>query len=132
VDSIKHEIPKMNIKNISLGPPKAIHMPLFGTTHYFPEAGIRTSEAIVAFEEFDKGDIVRFSPDRTIVAIVQQGQAEITYTLPGTHHTLVKKMTVAEGDVYVIPSGAYLEWRVGTGSVYRHLVIIVPGFSPAG
>jgi len=41
-------------------------------------------------------------------------------------------MTVAEGDVYVIPSGAYLEWRVGTGSVYRHLVIIVPGFSPAG
>lgn len=130
MEAIKNEIPLMNIDKISVGRRQPVRMPIFGTTHYFPEVGIRTADAVVAFEEFDAGDTVRFSPDRTIVAIVRQGRAEITYTLSGTHHTEIKKMDVKEGDVYVIPSGAYLEWKVLPGNNYRHLVILVPGYSP--
>lgn len=130
MEAIKMEMPLMNIDNIALGQRQPVRMPLFGTTYYFPEVGIRTADAVVAFEEFNAGDTVRFSPNRTIVAIVQQGRAEITYTLPGTHHTEVKEMKVKKGDVYVIPSGAYLEWNVPPDGPYRHLVILVPGYSP--
>jgi len=130
MEAIRHQIPVMNIENIALGKSRPVRMPLFGTTNYFPEVGIRTQDAVVAFEEFNAGDTVRFSPNRTIVAIVQQGTARITYTLPGTHHTEVKEMTVEKGDVYVIPSGAYLEWKIPRDGAYRHLVILVPGYSP--
>ena len=127
MDPILTELPKMNINIVDLGPENKIEMPRFGTTHYFPNVGIRTANAVVAFEEFKDGDTVSFSPNRNIVAIVRKGKAEITYTLAGTHHTEEKKMTVEEGDVYVIPSGAYLEWKVAPGTRYRHLCIMMPG-----
>ena len=48
-DPILTEIPKLNINIADLGPEKKIKMPRFGTTHYFPNVGIRTANAIVAF-----------------------------------------------------------------------------------
>jgi quercetin dioxygenase-like cupin family protein len=126
VEAIIKEIPRFSLKD-DPGPRTAIPMPLFGTTHYFPGTGIRTANAIVAYEEFDAGQTVKFSPNRDITLLVQQGRAELTYTLAGTHHTEVKKMTVQAGDVYVLPSGAWLEWRVAPDGPYRHLAVMMPG-----
>jgi hypothetical protein len=128
MEPITREIPRMNITNITLGKAKEIRMPWFGSTHYFPEVGIRTANAIVAFEEFKAGETIKYSPNRDIVLIVQQGRAHLRYTLAGMHHTEVKELTVIRGDVYVIPSGAFVEWNVEEDKSYRHLAIMMPGF----
>lgn len=123
------EIPKMNINITDLGPESTIKMPKLGTTHHFPSFGIYTANAIVAFEEFEDGDTISFCPMRDVVALVMKGKAEITYSLAGTHYTEVKKMTVEEGEVYVIPIGAQIEWKVAPGSRFRHLCIMMPGMT---
>ena len=126
VEPIVSEIPKFNINDDDLGPEKAVVMPKFGTTHYFMNSGIRTTNALVAFEEYEEGKTMRWVSHSDGVAIVMKGEAEITYSLLGTHYTEIKKMTVKVGDVYVIPNAAYLEWKIAPGSRYRHLYIRMP------
>ena len=125
-DPILTEIPKLNINIADLGPEKKIKMPRFGTTHYFPNVGIRTANAIVAFEEFEDGDTVSFCPKLDVVALVLKGKAEITYYPAGTHYTEEKRTAVEEGDVYLVPNGWYLEWKVVPGSRFRHVCFMMP------
>ena len=126
---IVKEIPKFNINIDDLGPETAVVMPKFGTTHYFLNTGIFTTNAMVAFEEYEAGRTIRWVAHADGVAIVMRGEAEITYSLLATHYTVIKKMTVNVGDVYIIPNAAYLEWKIAPGSRYRHLYIRMP-FDP--
>jgi len=119
------EIPKLNVNIADLGPEKVIKMPIFGTTYHFPSAVIWTPNVVAGFEEFEAGDTISFSLNEDTIALVLKGRAELTYFLAGTHYTEEEKMTLEEGDVYVLPLGAYVEWKVAPGSRFRHFCIML-------
>jgi len=126
MEAITDEIPKLSINMADLGPERVINMPMLGKVIHFPEVGIRTRNAVVAFEEFEAGNTLKFCEAQNGVAIVIQGKAEISYSLPGTHWTEVRTMTVAAGDAYVIPKGGQMVWKVDPSSRYRHLWVSIP------
>ena len=119
------ELPKITINTPDLGLEKKVKMPIFGTTYHFPSAGIRTPNVIVGFEEFEARETFSFSLNEDTIALVLKGKAELTYFLAGTHYTEEKRMTVEEGDVCVLPLGAYVEWKVALGARFRHLCIMM-------
>ena len=125
LEPITSELPKMKIDVEDPGPERPVKMPRFGTTHYFPNVGIRTENAVVAFEEFEDGDTISFVTSRNVVCISMKGKAELTYSLQATHYTEEKKMTVEAGEAYVIPKHTFVEWKVVPGSRYRHLSIMI-------
>jgi mannose-6-phosphate isomerase-like protein (cupin superfamily) len=59
---------------------------------------------------------------------ILQGKAKMTYSLGGTFHTERKTMYIAEGDLYLIPLGARIEWHIDPkDGPLRALNIIMPG-----
>lgn len=124
LEPITSEMPKLNINIEDLGPEQIVKMPRFGTTHYFPNADIRTANAVLAFEEFTDGDTMSYVTSRNVACIVIKGKAKITYSLKVKRYTEEKELTVGPGDVYIIPKNTFVEWKVIPGSRFRHLYVM--------
>ena len=99
------------------------------TKLYWVGPPIRTPEASVAVEDFAPGSTVQWIFDYTEVQYILSGKAEITYRLAPLY-VEEKTFTAEAGDVYVIPKGAVLEYKIDPSGPYRKLNVIMPGFRP--
>ena len=94
---------------------------------YWSGPAIRTPEASVAREDFPAGSTVRWFFDYAEVQYILSGKAEITYRL-APFYLEEKTITAEAGDVYVIPKGAVLEFKIDPSGPYKKLCVIMPGF----
>jgi quercetin dioxygenase-like cupin family protein len=97
------------------------------TKLYWAGPAIRTPEASVSREDFAAGSIITWFFDYSEVQYILGGKAEITYRLAPLY--LEEKSVTAEaGDVYVIPKGAMMQFKIDPSGPYKKLCIIMPGF----
>ena len=57
---------------------------------------------------------------------IQEGKAEMTYTLAQTRHTVAKTVTVQKGDCYIIPAGADITWKVDPSGPLKKFCVVMP------
>ena len=96
-------------------------------TLYWAGPAIRTPEGSVSREDFAAGSTVRWCFPVNEVHYILSGRAEITYRLPPLY--MEEKTMVGEaGDVYVIPEGAMMEFKVDPSGPYKKMCVIMPGF----
>ena len=94
---------------------------------YWAGPAIRTTEGSVSREDFAAGSTVRWSFNYSEVHYILGGKAEITYRLPPLY--MEEKTMVGEaGDVYVIPEGAMMEFKIDPSGPYKKMCVIMPGF----
>jgi mannose-6-phosphate isomerase-like protein (cupin superfamily) len=93
---------------------------------YRLEGGLFDPLATCCIEDFGPGETFgpwSFWHDE--LQWITKGKAEITYTLPPWHDE-EKHMTCEAGDVYAIPCGARLTFKVVSKEPYRHFSVIMP------
>jgi hypothetical protein len=78
-----------------------------------------------AMEHFAPGETVTWSFMGDEWHYILKGEAEVTYSLGATMHTEERKMTVKAGDLYLIPAGARLTWKVAPGEPLLHLCVVI-------
>ena len=129
LEPILTEIPKKNIYENLKFKPKVKAKTLGGNIYaYGPETNMRYANATVSMEDFGAGETMYWAfPLDNEVHLILKGKAELTYSLEGTNHTEEKKMTVEEGDVYIIPRGARMTWKVDPSGPLRKLCVTIPG-----
>ena len=92
---------------------------------------IRHPEGWVVVEEFPAGATRSWPGYFPEVHYVLEGKAEITYSLGSTRFTEQKKMIAEAGDCFLMPNGAFMEWKVDPAGPYIWLTIIMPPPPPA-
>ena len=129
-DPILFEIPKKNMKELLESSPAKKIKTLSGNIYaYGPEAGFRYANGAAVMEDFGAGETIFWAfPLDNEVHIILKGKAEVTYSLEGTNHTEEKKMIVEEGDIYLIPRGARMTWRIDPNGPLRKLCIVMPAW----
>ncbi len=101
---------------------------LMGTTKlYWAGPDIRTPEASVSRLDYAAGSIRKWFFDFSEVQYILGGKAEITYRLAPLYIE-EKNFTAEAGDVYVIPKGAIMQFKVDPSGPYKILCIVMPGF----
>jgi mannose-6-phosphate isomerase-like protein (cupin superfamily) len=101
---------------------------LNGSFSYFPETRILTLNGQCSVTEFAPEQPWSWSFQCDELHYILQGKAEMIYSLGGTFHTERKTMHVEAGDVYIIPLGARIEWKVDPEyGPLRALNVIMPG-----
>ena len=83
-------------------------------------------EGLVSLEDFGAGETITWFFPEAELQYIMKGEAEVTYSLGATSHTEEKKMTVKEGDCYIIPAAARLTFKVAPGSALRKFCVIMP------
>jgi uncharacterized cupin superfamily protein len=58
---------------------------------------------------------------------VLKGEAEITYSLASTSHTVKKVLNVKQGDFYIAPLGSRLTWKVSPAGPLKLFSVAIPG-----
>lgn len=129
LDPILFEIPKKNIyENLKFKPKLKVKTVGGNLYTYGPETNMRYANATVSMEDFGPGETFFWAfPLDNEVHIILKGKADVTYSLEGTNHTEEKKMTIQEGDAYIIPRGARMTWKVDPGGPLVKLCITIPG-----
>ena len=101
---------------------------LTGSFYYFPETRILSLNGQCSVTEFVAGEPWSWTFQCDELHYVLQGKAEMHYSLGGTFHTERKTMHIEEGDIYIIPLGARIEWEIDPNdSPLRVLNVIMPG-----
>ena len=129
LDPILTEIPKKNMyENLKYKPKLKIKTVGGNIYAYGPETNMRYANGTVSMEDFGAGETIFWAfPLDSEVHIVLKGKAKLTYSLVGTNHTEEKTMDLEEGDVYIIPRGARMTWKVDPSGPLRRLCILMPG-----
>jgi mannose-6-phosphate isomerase-like protein (cupin superfamily) len=96
-----------------------------GKAHFTDMIGIFEPEGMIGVEYFDVGETFQCAFFHSEAHYIFGGKAEITYTL-GALHKEKKKMIAETGDVYLIPCGAHVQFKVISDEPYRHLCFIMP------
>ena len=114
--------------------PKAIlnDMPVINVDVLDPDSvktGLTFSTANCSCEvdEFPAGASVFWFFDYDETHYVLDGEAEFTYSLASTSHTVRKKTKVKKGDFYIVPLGARVTWDVSSDGPLRLFWITQPG-----
>ena len=89
--------------------------------------GIFTREGVAGLENFPAGKTTHWVFWFDEVQYVLEGKAEVTYTLASTRFTEEKKMTIEKGDVYIIPRGTDISWKVDPSGPLVRFCVIMPG-----
>ena len=126
------EIPKIKVdKNME---PIAKHkrLNLDGTPTYLyvfgPEGNLNYANAYVSMERIAAGSVRQwYFPYDSEFHYILQGKAEMTYSLDGSDHTQLKTMSIEEGDVFIIPRGARIKWKMSDDMDMVRLIILIPG-----
>ena len=130
LEPILTEIPKMKV-DPDMEPQKKVKT-IWGNLYIFPQARMAYANGTVSIEDFGAGETITWVfPHDTQVHYILRGKAEVTYTLESTNHTDKKKMIVEEGDVYIIPRGARVTWKVSPGGPLRKMCVYIPGLPEA-
>jgi len=99
-----------------------------GTTYFYgPGTSIFAKSSFAAMAHFAAGDTTFWAFGHDEWQYILKGEAEVTYSLDSTLHTEENTMHIAAGDLYFIPAGARLTWKVAPHSelVRLNLVLIV-------
>lgn len=99
-----------------------------GTTYFYgPGTSIFTKSSFAAMAHFAAGDTAMWAFGHDEWQYILKGEADVTYSLDSTLHTEQKTMHISQGDLYFIPAGARLTWKVAPHSelVRLNLVLIV-------
>jgi len=132
LDPILFEIPKRNINELLKAKPKVKVKTVGGDMYVYDQekVNMRYANGVVSIEDFGAGETFFWAfPLDSEVHIILKGKAELTYSLEGTNHTEEKKMIVEEGDVYIIPRGARMTWKVDSGGPLRKMCVLMPGLA---
>ncbi len=98
-----------------------------GNLYLYTTANVlRRANAALVMLGFGVGETVTWMFPYDEFHWVVKGKAEMTYSLAGTGHTERKKATIQEGDIYLIPRGARITWKVGPDGPVRLVGIIMP------
>jgi len=97
------------------------------TKLYWAGPAIRTPEASVSREDFAAGTIVTWFMDYSEIHYILGGKAEVTYRLAPLYLE-EKSFTAEAGDVYVIPKGAMMQFKIDPSGPYKKMCIVMPGF----
>jgi quercetin dioxygenase-like cupin family protein len=97
---------------------------LWGNAYLYPGA-IGGPSSFGAMEHFAPGETVSWSFMGDEWHYILKGEAEVTYSLGSTMHTEERRMTVKAGDLYFIPAGAHLTWKVGPAEPLLHLCVVI-------
>jgi mannose-6-phosphate isomerase-like protein (cupin superfamily) len=101
--------------------------PVPGTEEQFQvQFLINDRRGTVAQEAFPPNSTVNWAFWHDEVHLVIRGEAEVSYTLAPNHRKVVTRR-FSEGDTYVIPNGARVQFRVGE-EPYVHVCVIMPRF----
>jgi len=120
------EIPKAHYDPRSK--PSATATTLTGSFGTFPETRILSLNGECGVTEFFPGQPWSWTFQCDELHYILQGRAEMTYSLGGTFHTERKTMHIEEGDIYIIPLGARVEWKIDANDPpLRALNVIMPG-----
>ena len=115
-------IQKTNIR-LDANPNRKLKM-LGGNAFLYPGT-LFTQSSFGALEHFAPGETVTWSFMGDEWHYILKGEAEVTYSLGATMHTEERKMTVKGGDLYLIPAGARLTWKVAPGEPLLHLCVVI-------
>ncbi|MFC2032858.1 cupin domain-containing protein [Chloroflexota bacterium] len=88
---------------------------------------IRSANGRVAIEDFGAGETITWMFPHDEFHWVLRGEADMTYSLAGNSHTEQKKVSLKEGDIFLIPLGARVTFKVGPTKPLRRLVLTLPG-----
>jgi len=94
------------------------------------EGSIFTKSSFGALEHFPAGETMSWVFDHDEWQYILKGEAEVTYSLASTMHTEQEIMHVAAGDLYFIPCGARLTWKVAPGDDLLHLCVVMQLAAP--
>ena len=123
-ETLTTEIPKINISP-DHEPDKRIKT-LFGNFYSHGDKFMFYKEALVMLDDFGAGETFSWFFPETEVQYVLKGKAEMTYSCGAASHTEQKTMQVEAGDVYIIPPGTRVTWKVAPGEPFRHLDVLMP------
>lgn len=88
--------------------------------------GVVVREAVAMMENFPAGKTTHWVFWYDEVQYILAGRAELTYTLPTNRFTVEKTMIVEPGDVYVIPKGADIYFKVDPSGPLKKLCVVMP------
>ena len=88
--------------------------------------GISCRGGAVNQENFPAGKTTHFVFWYDEVQYILDGKAELTYTLWQNRFTVEKKMTVEKGDIYIIPKGADIHFKVDPSGPLKKLCVMMP------
>jgi mannose-6-phosphate isomerase-like protein (cupin superfamily) len=101
---------------------------LTGSYYKFTQTRIATLNGYAQVTEFAPGQPWSWAFQCDEFHYILQGKAEMVYSLGGMHHTERKTMHIEAGDIYLIPLGARIEWKIDPKDPpVRALNIIMPG-----
>ncbi|MFC2031842.1 cupin domain-containing protein [Chloroflexota bacterium] len=89
------------------------------------------ANGIASVEDFAAGETITWMYPHDEIHWVIKGKAELTYSLAGTSHTEQKTVTLQEGDIFLIPLGARLTYKVDPSGPLRNVAIAMPFPSPS-
>ena len=78
-------------------------------------------------DEFPAGSTVFWFFDYDETHYVLEGEADMTYTMAGTSHTVVKKANIKRGNFYLVPMGVRITWKVSDKGPLRLFWFTQPG-----
>lgn len=81
---------------------------------------VNEPHGFIALFEFPSGKTTEWMFHHEEIQYVLGGEAEITYSLPPMHLEW-KKTTAKKGDIYLVPNGAHLKFKVTSKEPYTHL-----------
>jgi len=131
-EPILTEMPKMKVDKNLKPKQKITRENLDGSVQntyvYGPEGILNYANAKVVMEGVPAGGKNQWylSLDNEVQYILK-GKATIRYSLEGTFHGEIKTLDIEEGDVYIIPRGARLQWVVDPNEDLVRLCILIPG-----
>ena len=92
-----------------------------------PAASQNTANCCAEIEDFPAGSgFFWFFPYDEMHYVVD-GEADLTYSLGATSHTLVKKAHIAPGDWYIAPMASRVTWNVSPKGRLRIMSVVLPG-----
>ena len=94
-------------------------------TAFLYEGSIFAKSSFAAVEHFPAGETISWTFDHDEWQYILKGEADVTYSLASTMHTEQKIMHIAPGDLYLIPCGARLTWKVAAGDDLLHLCVVM-------
>ena len=90
---------------------------------------LRAANGMLALEGFGAGETFSWIYAFDEFAWIVRGKAEMTYSLSGTSHTEQKTVTIKEGDIFLIPLGARITFKVDPSGPLRKIGCTLPGIA---
>ncbi|MFC2032468.1 hypothetical protein ACFLUS_03780 [Chloroflexota bacterium] len=98
-----------------------------GNFYPYLQPAIRTANGSIGFEDFGAGETITWMFPYDEFHWIAKGKAEMTYSLAGTSHTESKTVIVQEGDIYLLPLGSRVTWKVDPSGPLVKICVVMPG-----